>query len=226
MNNDSIKITYDRFLQMIKDCQINLKECYNEVNSKVAYKQYGLGGECLHRGYYCPSLIADIITGNASRGKILNRKPITNNSTFIFGFDHGNKLIFVEQPDLCEFIFRQEQSEIGIAVSKDMKIEFVSECRFSGEQIYSYDFCLYNSYEKCIVELTSEKYAYLENQVDVIWSRTLFLKDTWVKQCEKYTFFVENGYLTSYRVQEVDENGIEKNVRESRSYKVRLKRKI
>jgi len=213
-------------MKIITDCKLNFEECFNEFNSKVAFKQYGFGGEYLHRGYYCPSIIADIIAGNVSRGKILKQKNIVKPPTFTFGFDYENKLILIQQHDLCEFIFRNKKTEIGIAVSNDMKIQSVTECQFCGEQICSYIFCLYNPYEECIVELTEERYAYFKHQVQVDWSRASTSKNAWVKQHENYIFSVENGYLASYRVQELDTNGLERNVWNDRLFKVQLKRKV
>ena len=44
-----------------------------EMSREVLRKEYSVGGEVMHRGYYCPNPIGDIIIDNAKRGRLLKR---------------------------------------------------------------------------------------------------------------------------------------------------------
>ena len=48
-----------------------MQKCKELVNTY----QYAVGGELLHRGYYCPSPVKDIVMGNCNRGKMI-KHPI------------------------------------------------------------------------------------------------------------------------------------------------------
>lgn len=226
MNDGNLSTTYEKLMNVIADYNLNqtVERTLDFFNLKVTHRQYGLGGECLHRGYYCPSKIYDIVVGNVNRGIITKQKPVDRAPNFVFGFDSQNKLILVEQPGLSEIIYYKESFEIGIAISDDMKIQSLSECRFFGEKIKSYNYYLLDPYEKKVVERNEENYTYFKNQVQVDWSRSTVIDKTLVQQHEKYTFSIEDGYLASYSVQDL--NGLEKTACNNRLFKVRLKRKI
>ena len=51
--------------------QPRIERVINETSQKVYSYKYGIGGQNLHRGWYCPSIIYDIVIGNASRGRIV-----------------------------------------------------------------------------------------------------------------------------------------------------------
>lgn len=223
MKDVNLAMAYDKLMEEIEDCKVNpdIEKELDWFCSKVAYKQYGIGGECLHRGYYCPSKIYDIVVGNISRGRITKQEPVDSLPPFTFGFDSQNKLILVKQPDSSELIYYKDQSEIGISVSNEMKIQSLSKCHFCEGKLYSYSFCLFDPYTRRIVELTKEKYAYLKNQVQVDWSRVAASNNTMVKQHENYIFSIEDEYLTSYRV-----NGLAQTTCNNHLFKVQHKRKI
>lgn len=228
MNDKNIFDTYDRISKMIADCQIDFKQCLNEVGKKVVSEQYGFGGECLHRGYYCPSLILDIVVGNLKRGRVQRHKSNIKHHTYTYKFNNENKLIFIEQSDSYEFVFCHEQYEFGIGVFKDdMQIQYISECQYDGAKIKSYIFCLWNPYEKEIVELAEENYEYSHNKLHVDLSRICKSGLSCVEDYEQFTFSVVNGFLVSYTVQYCDSNGHEKeSVYNNHIFKVKLKRKI
>lgn len=59
-------------------------------------KQYGRGGECIHRGYYCPSPVKDILIGNLNRGKLLKTQRSADTADYCFYFDK-DKLVMVDE---------------------------------------------------------------------------------------------------------------------------------
>ena len=68
---------------LFKKTYITLFEAYSK---KVTRNEIGLGGELMHRGYYCPSIIADIIAGNVRRGQIVKTHMGQKKGKYIFGF--------------------------------------------------------------------------------------------------------------------------------------------
>ena len=226
MDDFDLSITYNKVLQFILDYEKMPFSFFNNFEERITYEEYGLGGTFLPRGYYCPSLILDIISGNVSRGKIQKKKPKERVSDFTFCFDCENKLILVKRIDSFEYVIHQNQFEIGICFSNDMKIETISYCQFDDQKILSYVWCLYNPYEKKIVELIEEKYKYLEKEVCVDWFRLIPIKNRKVQQHNQYVFSIENGYFSSYTVQEFDENQLRKKFLENRVFKVMAKRKL
>ena len=65
------------------------------------------GGENIHRGFYCPSLIQDIVVGNCKRGSLC--KSNNPKATYTHYFDSNNNHIATRQQDgkfiATEYIF-------------------------------------------------------------------------------------------------------------------------
>lgn len=74
---------------------------------------YGIGSGLPHRGYYCPSLIQDFVIGGSKRGKIVKKKPVTDEYRE-YGFDSHNTLIYAAYGSEEEFLFYKKNTEIGI----------------------------------------------------------------------------------------------------------------
>jgi len=56
-----------RLTKLIKRYQPGCKHLFENQAASVVREEYSLGGYALHRGYYCPSLIDDIIIGGCNR---------------------------------------------------------------------------------------------------------------------------------------------------------------
>lgn len=56
--------------------------------------EYGKGGAVLHRGFYCPSPVFDLIVGNTNRGVLTKHRP--KKFDFIFYKDELDRLIVVD----------------------------------------------------------------------------------------------------------------------------------
>lgn len=195
------------FLKIIEAYRSQYLECFNEAASKVSFEQYGRGGECLHRGYYCPSIVQDIVIGRSNRGRLLKRLG-AKEPDFIYGFDENRQLRTVRRSFLREVIIRQNDSEIGIGISNyDNRIETVSECKYDGGKIKSYALCTCNMYDAefdKILSVDKELYNYSDGKMSV----DMFQLMSKISNHVRYNFPVEDGYLTSYTYEEF--NGEEK----------------
>lgn len=146
-----------------------VRKLFTDAEKNVAYEKYGRGGETLHRGYYCPSLIEDIVIGNQKRGKILKKAP-HKRPDYIFKFDEDNKLVLAKNLSLGEneVIFWEGDEEIGLTISK-----------WDGNNLCAVTKSKY-------VDGLLQSYAYYRVEVD--WERDRFqyvLLDSWE---EKYTY--------------------------------------
>jgi len=75
-------------------------QCYNtlleESKRIICSTEYGYGGEVLHRGYYCPSPVIDIVIGRANRGRHSKRKNEKKETDYIFYKNKDGRLVMVD----------------------------------------------------------------------------------------------------------------------------------
>lgn len=201
---------------------------FEELCHKVVREEYSVGGEVLHRGYYCPSPIYDIVVGNANRGKLLKRQTSRSNPTYKYGFDMNDNLITISQSYNNEFIIWNGETEIGISFSKDFGIEHISECFYNGRQIQSYVFCLYNQNENHIVQYQRENYEYSEFGLKTADFMNFFENEKPpILQHDKYHFQHDNeGFLSKYTVVEYDGDSIKDSVWKNHVFDVNIERKV
>ena len=148
MDEQVIVSQRNNLVDIIQNIQLHRVQYCAEVDCEVVHQQYGVGGLCLHRGYYCPSIIADIIVGNVSRGKLLKKLPTNVRPDYIYGFDTEGCLRVAKQADRCEYIIFQDHTEIGVVISNRGDIEAISECRYDERKLVSYAWGLYDARKK------------------------------------------------------------------------------
>ena len=51
----------------------NYQNVFDQIDKTVVRREQSSGGECMHRGYYCPSIIEDIVIGNIKRGRLIKK---------------------------------------------------------------------------------------------------------------------------------------------------------
>lgn len=192
-------ILEDCVLKYNKDCS----KLFDELYSKIAYKEYGIKGETLIRGYYCPSMIMDIVTGNISRGKAVkhtSRKP-----SYEYGFNSDGKLLTVKYlysySLSYEFLIYDGRSVIGVTFSNNI-ITSINKCTYDEFNriktfLYGYDLCK-NKFR----EYYEGIYSYDENDLKNVDYRKLFYdKHTPKLDREIYSFYHNSdGLLEEYSV--------------------------
>ncbi|WP_169007344.1 hypothetical protein [Faecalispora jeddahensis] len=203
---------------------------YEELISKVISEEYSTGGELLHRGYYCPSPILDIIVGNSSRGKILKRLTSKSKPTYRYRFDGNNNIIIINYIHLnCdEIIIRKGELETGIAFSKDFGIHTLSECNYCDSQITSYIYCLYDSSKNSVVEYRKENYSYSEEGLEAVdIFKFLNSKSSPILQHDQYHFqHDENGYLSKYTVINYEGEHVKPSAWDNHIFNITIQRKV
>lgn len=226
MDEQAITLQCCNLASIVPRFQLYMDQYCAEASSAVIYQQYGVGGTCIHRGYYCPSLIADIIVGNVSRGKLTKKLLVGAKPDYMFGFDTDGYLRVVRQADRCEYIIYQAESEIGIALSNHGDVETISECKYKEDELISYSWGLYDPLKGDISEFVKEEYTYLPNQLVVNWFRLFNSCEVRTYQHNKYSFELENGYLASYKIEQFSGKTKIASAWDGHVFKVAKKRRI
>lgn len=144
-----------------------LPQLRESAEKAITQLEYSKGGETIHRGYYCPSPILDLIVGNAKRGRLLKRKPDFGKFTYEYGFDIDNRLIRVREvnefttPDTRyneEYLIYNKNIVFGIEFDNTGEINTVSRCTYENGNITKYErsLCGIQQY----ADLYYEKYSY------------------------------------------------------------------
>ena len=205
-----------------------VRTMFDEQVKAATLIQYSVGGDEMHRGYYCPSPTYDLIVGKCNRGKVLKSIIEDSKISFQYYFDKNNNLKAINHLSVdLEVIIYNDAGSVGISFNTDDSINNISECRYIDGRIQSYTKCLYNSYTASITSYEKEDYIYKEGLLEATISYT-FLPDTKLLCYEQYVFeHDEEGYLKTYKVIE-NENGIEKedSYWKGHFFKISKKRKV
>ncbi len=203
----------------------NYEQKFKEFSKNVVRKEYSVGGNCIHRGYFCPSLIYDIVIGGVNRGKLLKRVQKNSKPTYEYGFDSSDNLITVKSSRYSEFVVRTGNIEYGISFDNFNELHNLTECTYNEGKLTKLLIAYYDCYQKKIKEYYEENYEYLDNELLVKIIRCsgglYFDKDAendeWINQDaieefgldmkilteliinrNEYRFLLKDGYLDKY----------------------------
>lgn len=219
-----------RFVELALVYYSQSQTLITKVKNQISSNEFSSGGELLHRGYYCPSPIKDIIIGNCNRGRLLKNTTNRSRLSYKYGFNNIGNMIFVEQleQNLCEIILYDGNSEFGITFSTNNTIQYLSECKKCNGNIQSYTFCLYNPVENCIIEYSREDYVY--STLGLHKAKVYHFiphKNIPLLQHEEYIFEHDNdGYLSHYTVVDYDANSITPSIASHRVFAIKIRRKL
>lgn len=101
--------------------QENLKKMEHSIMMRNNFQElHSRGGLCLPRGYYCPSLLMELLITNVSRGRLLKKTKKTPDYTYYF--DEGElKLVGKEDADTgkTDFEWIEKNGNIEYSIFKD-----------------------------------------------------------------------------------------------------------
>lgn len=125
---------------------------------------YSKGGEAIHRGFYCPSPVLDLIVGGLKRGRLYKKKiPQLGEYSYEYGFDLNGKLLRVKHAH--EFGFDEEylvyigDVEYGLQFNYVGGMDAVSRCTYENGKLMKYEQCHCGGLEK-LTDLFCEEYWY------------------------------------------------------------------
>lgn len=212
-------------------------ETKGQCEGDIVRTEFSSGGELIHRGYYCPSPIRDIVVRNISRGKLLKQLTKRSRPSYRYCYNASDELIMVDilhnnTPKSSELIARQKQTEISFACAEDFGIQFVSSCAFENDKIISYVFATVLSDDTASGNISShlvrEDYTYTTEGLQTVdmyefldsTNSPLFFHNRYGFQHDA------EGYLSGYTYAELAQGIQTKSVWDGHVFKIKTKRKI
>ena len=204
---------YSNRFQNLADRIKNPIDLFIEAEKSVVREDFCSGSD-MFLGYYCPSLIFDLVVGNVHRGRLLKRITKRSKPTHRYGFDKDNRLrTMVEIPDAEEMNIANRAvllyEENLITIIHIHHFEEITEIDVMAECIYDVD----NKLKQYTVglmdnsrynDISQEIYNYSDGGLDTV---TMWKCDclpggklkTYIPQIDTYHFHHDSdGYIASY----------------------------
>lgn len=222
-------LTLDEALQdcrrietLAEDYAPRLPEIWEELSAQTVRQEFSRGGEVIHRGYYCPSPVQDLVIGNNGRGKLLKGKPKTPPS-FTYGFNADGELITVSSASRGkECIFRTGDYELGVSrlsfSEVDSFVHLIAETRYRENRVS--DVTIYSLFFGHVTDFLKEVYTYTEEGLKVAdyyfytdftnhssELKSVILRDEYIFEHD------ENGFLSACTPVRYDRNDLTRPVR-------------
>lgn len=150
-----------------------LPELRASAEKEIVRLEYSKGGEVIHRGYYCPSPVLDLVVGGMKRGRLFKKKiPHFGSYSYEYGFDKDNRLIRVKgvneftTPDSRfdeEYLIYREDIVYGVEFNNLGELNVVSKCVYNDGNIIKYERSSCNMEE--LADLYVEEYTYENNKL-------------------------------------------------------------
>lgn len=213
----------DELNRLAERYNISCAVLYEEYRNKVMSWQYGRGGKGgIHRGWYCPSPIRDLVIGGINRGKLLKRMPQRGKpADHEYGFDAGGQLIIVDGPysDLHsgpyyrEVILDDGMRTVGLRIGVGLHGAYdelcgISLCTYKNDKIKEYIAAFFhNARANKIESFDREQYQYGENGelLAATWERFNIHPPVPLLRKVTYHFFYDSeGRMSHYTAQADD----------------------
>ncbi|MBE6948822.1 MAG: hypothetical protein E7456_03145 [Ruminococcaceae bacterium] len=220
-----------RFLSIAEKHKDTAVDLYNNAENSVIREECAIRGEVLHRGYYHPSPIIDIVIGRCDRGNLLKRITKRSKITFKYGFDESGRLVVIksysELPNQSkEVIIHNENTVLGISIGDDGTIDYLCEEVYENGKLIELTRASYFNHSNKISDLHKEKYLY-----DSFGLKTtdmyMYSPDILLLQHIQFNFtHDEEGYLSKYNCVEFNSKNVNTSSANDYWYDVYDKRKI
>ena len=224
----------ERLAEIAARYKDNCQQLYNELKETVVRYEYAVRTKVLHRGFYCPSPVQDIVIGNCNRGKLLKRLTARSRPTYKYGFDSHNELVVVEILPVeksfgaKEIILRSGNTETGLCFSINDGISALSECRYHDGQLISYINCVYLPFDERVSEYMKEEYSYSAEGLETA-NLYSFLNNEKapIMVHDQYRFkHDKEGFLSKYTSVDFEGDTVKDSVWNDHEFTVYIKRKV
>lgn len=221
----------DQYLQKIQHLiSVGLMKIGEENTESYLLQRYSGHEYCtnasLHRGFYHPSPIYDIVVGNTQRGRIHKAKPDQTKITHRFLYGADGSLDCVEtysqgRVAYVEHLYYDGDMRLGVSIDKNNRIAAVCEERFAKNQLVDFFIlnCVFIDEHYECYSARSEHYLYNDSGLCECDFVVISPKSGSMIQ-KKYRFNREDGMLTSYT------DALASNAKTPRVYSIKKKRKI
>ncbi len=184
---------------------------YEEAVRASDRKLFGLRASGLDRGFYCPSLIDDIVIGNVRRGRLAKIDPQPQGVSHIFYFDSDHSLSAVDTVDTSkEVLLRENGSELGV-VFRAEGIFQITQCMFHRGRITRYEKVrVFEENSDHITEYLCESYAYKEDRLSSCLKEHILSARPDLKAYQEHLFLFAHspdGSESHYQIETHNESG-------------------
>ena len=153
----------------------SISELTKFAESNTRKTEFCIQSKYLHRGFYCPSPVLELLIENCKRGKLTAKPYKTTRDYYKYNFDNNNSMVSAEHyitglsctPLEIEFIIRDGDVEYGITFSNHkeaadyIEITYISMAKYENSAIKSYSADLFSKYiPKENMSLHHEEYFY------------------------------------------------------------------
>ncbi len=178
----------DRLVKLAEHYLSQIDRYKSDFEAAIVRTEYASGCRYLHRGYYCPSLIQDIVVVNVKRGKLLKRFTARTKTCWEYGFNAKGQLIRSEHlvtkqiaGDEClvvatrEFLFYEENRIYGITVHSNGTPESITEEIYQDGKCIRYTYCQCASFGGVVScgDIRSEYYTYETEMMQAQWHQLI-----------------------------------------------------
>lgn len=153
-----------------------LSQLRTAAEEKIVRLEYSKGGETIHRGYYCPSPVLDLIIGGMKRGRLFKKKkPEFGNYSYEYGFDMYGRLLRVRGVNEFttpnsrfdeEYLIYIGDVVYGLEFNNLGLLEVVSKCIYDNGKLMKYERSL--CWMEEFADLHYEKYIYDNNRLSEV----------------------------------------------------------
>ena len=196
VNKDACSLL-ERGIQFMSE----LESCDSKPDN--ASKEEYCVGSTLHRGYYNPSPVYDIIVGNTSRGRI-SKKPSADKVTHRYFFDRENELfkvdnIYQSKTAYTEWLYRENNVRYGFTVDCGMHLSAVTKESYQEGRLVTFALvhCIYKNNKYEFYKYHEETYQYDIEGLHLCNFISLANHSSYLVN-KVYAFKRENGFLVSY----------------------------
>lgn len=221
----------NQYLTIAKDFMNQYPNMQESLKNKNVRTEIAPDGG-LHRGYYCPSLVYDILVGNVKRRKVTQNIPGNDKPYFQYGFDSEDRLLWANRiyngcVVLKEILIDRGSLIYGIGLDPYGLLQSIVEEQYVDGRLQRYTFVLFwqdGSDYRC-AKLYREVYAYDNNAELKRCDISEWLPQGNVYSQRAYRFEAKDGYLANYISTDVFGSNTMVNWDSCSSFKIRIKRK-
>lgn len=216
-----------RFVALAEAYEDKINELILSAEKSVVRKEYAVRGEGLHRGYYHPSPIFDVVVGRCNRGNLLKRITKRSKITYEYGFDESNKLVLVKtfnelSNSSNEVIIYRDNLAFGLSFSNEGRIDYLCEEVYTDGKLTELTHAIYYDWKKGISSLHKETYKYDSSGLKTA-DMYIYTSDILLLEHSQFNFaHDDHGFLSKYTCIDFKGDAPES----TNEYDVYIKRKV
>lgn len=204
-SKELIRLCKTSISEMISFGLLQINENTNPVPPKasVICERYCVNST-LHRGFYYPSPVYDLIVGNTKRGKVIVQPKATDNITHHYFYDCEMNLFQIDsvyhgKTSYTEVLIRHGNEIIGLTTDQNGVLAAVTKEEYQGNRLRSFIILNCYSTDKCYVCYNYQEEHYYYDSLGLCSCRFIMLSPKSNHLVNAfYEFDRQDGYLTAY----------------------------